>query len=346
MKRLFQLCLMLIFSLSGALWHVEAQTPPDELIAVDVSPDGMMVAVAGYHGLLQIWDAQLETMLLDLQPQPLPQYAYDAIAWSPDSRQLAAGSSEGVIRILNVSDTQPGQLITTLTGSLGPVMAIDWHPDGSKLVAVSHAGEASVAVWDISDAQLSGQRRAGDLNAVEWQPGTDMITTANLNGSISRLPLPLPSDSMSGYIFGTGAPVRDMEWNTEGTQLAIGYNYEGTIQIVDEDGHEINRLSTGNERIFSLSWSPDGTRIASMGDDNAIQVWKLEDNTLLCSQSLHRETYLSAFDWSPDSQFIYYATTGEALQRMQVPSSHVSENTEELPPVCQAVDNTTAVAQR
>jgi WD40 repeat protein len=60
-----------------------------------------------------------------------------------------------------------------------------------------------------------------------------------------------------------------------------------------------------------LSWSPDGTRIASAADTITVQVWDASTGSLLSSyacpapdRSLYHQDWASAIQWSPDGKYI------------------------------------------
>jgi WD40 repeat protein len=86
--------------------------------------------------------------------------------------------------------------------------------------------------------------------------------------------------------------------------------------------------------VMSLAWSPDGTRIASMGDDSTIQIWNATTGKLLYTYS-GNWTWGAALAWSPDSSRIastagnntvqiWNATTGEVYATYQGHNATVS----------------------
>src|SRR5207253_2484233 len=52
-------------------------------------------------------------------------------------------------------------------------------------------------------------------------------------------------------------------------------------------------------RIRRVAWSPDGTRLASGGEDGSLYVWKASDGTLLQRLQGHRGVVYGVV-WSPD----------------------------------------------
>lgn len=56
-------------------------------------------------------------------------------------------------------------------------------------------------------------------------------------------------------------------------------------------------------KIRFVAWNPDGTRLASSGDDGSIHLWEAVDGTLLQSLQGHCEMVASVV-WSPDGTWL------------------------------------------
>jgi WD40 repeat protein len=68
------------------------------------------------------------------------------VAFSPDGRQLAAGSFDSTVKIW---DATTGKEIHTLHGLAGYVWSVAFSPDGKRLAASSgYAGKGEIKIWD------------------------------------------------------------------------------------------------------------------------------------------------------------------------------------------------------
>jgi hypothetical protein len=63
--------------------------------------------------------------------------------------------------------------------------------------------------------------------------------------------------------------------------------------------------------VLSVAWSPEGSRIASAGDDRTVQVWEAESGSRLLNHNRHDGTVWSAA-WSPEGSRIASASTRTA----------------------------------
>ncbi len=65
-----------------------------------------------------------------------------ALAWSPEGRYIAVGSSTAMVQIW---DAITGQNVFNYHGHSGDVLAVAWSPDGSRIASGSN--DMTVQVW-------------------------------------------------------------------------------------------------------------------------------------------------------------------------------------------------------
>ena len=73
----------------------------------------------------------------------------EVIAFSPDSKTLASGSRDPIIRLWNPNN---GKLKGSLTGHTDAVMSIAFSPDGQTLVSGSR--DRSIRLWNPENEKL------------------------------------------------------------------------------------------------------------------------------------------------------------------------------------------------
>jgi WD40 repeat protein len=70
--------------------------------------------------------------------------------------------------------------------------------------------------------------------------------------------------------------------------------------------------------VYSAVWSPDGSRIASGGVDNTVQVWLVATGGCLLTYKGH-EHRIESVTWSPDGSRIASGSMDKTVQVWQAP---------------------------
>ena len=157
------------------------------LTAVEYSPDGKTIAVAGVERLKQVtlWDAE-KCELISVLPHV---NGVSGIGFSPDGSKLVTAGGE---------DTEPQLMVWTLgekpdlvelEGPLGKLRSACFSPDG-KLIA---AGGIDKTVWIWKTDDLEAKPTQIDvkdkINSLKFSPGSDLLAVG-MEGSAAVLSLP------------------------------------------------------------------------------------------------------------------------------------------------------------
>jgi WD40 repeat protein len=207
------------------------------------------------------------------------------LAWSPDSTRLGVATESAQSWVATT-----GKGVVNY-GSMGKgvvnysLMAVVWSPDG-KLVAVTGGGQG-VQLYNASTGVL-----------LKTYPDNAQAATGHSNGGYLSASVPLSGGS------GSGATA----WSPDGKLMAtafFGGSYSQAVQVWNTSTGKLVQTYTGHaDVVWSLSWSADGTYVASSGG-GSIQVWNaltgqriydFEENTR-CAP---------AVAWSPDGNTLAY----------------------------------------
>lgn len=208
-----------------------------------------------------------DTVLKD-DPKAAARYFRDARWQLP---YLPAGLPEHVVRVFGESRMRHA----------GSVNALDYSPDGTRLVSASEDG--TVKVWDLGNGREVVTYR-GHLNQPDdpTKAGTNVLGVADVSchpkGRIiascagnqvhlwdSETGKPIKTILTIGK---TDKPLKALGYSPDGKSLAVGGD-DGILRVIDSDTGKAKYTSPSrNARLEKLSWSPNGNMVV-VGDSNS-----------------------------------------------------------------------------
>jgi WD40 repeat protein/DNA-binding SARP family transcriptional activator len=255
----------------------EPRPPDDPYWALDVSPDGSLVALVATD-TVTVWDLAADRAVFT---SPTTDLWIQAVAWSPDGGHLALGAAEAVVL------DRSGREVATLPTAPGwNVTSLDFSPDGSDLVvarAPSEAPDLSERFLDVWD-WTRGQRRstwALDGAAFTTQMFDDgTLVTGSFRGHLDVWDV--EDGRLQRRVGGHSGGVVASAVTGDGRTL-VTTGRDGTVRVWDPalDNTPVTIAGSPSE-ISSIAVSPDGRHVvAAFREEGLARVWSLDVDEVL-----------------------------------------------------------------
>jgi WD40 repeat protein/class 3 adenylate cyclase len=267
-----------------------------EVWTVTYSPDGKHIATASQDKMARIWDAKTGQLLLTLKGHT---DSVNGIVYSLDGKRLATSSDDNTAKVW---DAATGKELLTLSGHTRVVRRIAFSPDGTRLATTSADGTARV--WDAHTGKelLSVSLHDGQVFDVAFNPDGKRVATSGQDGYVRVW------DASSGKEL--------LALSQAGGGLAFSPDGSRIVTIAQEiakvwDAATGELLYSGNPGhtgpIHDVAFSPDGTLVATGGEDQKAKVWDSMTGQVLYTLSGHTVD-INSVSFSPDGRRL--ATAG------------------------------------
>jgi WD40 repeat protein/energy-coupling factor transporter ATP-binding protein EcfA2 len=273
------------------IWDAETGDELHSLLGVDItgtfnsaawSPDGTRILTSGDPGWIKVWDSATGSELLALRA-----HSGDVgfKLWPPEGDRVITTGTDGSAKVWDFSSVhlplgcQPDCTISPVGGWYTNAA---WSPSGDQ--AARGFYNSTVMVWDVGtgDDALSLQYEtdaehflASGVVSVEWSPSGDKILTAS-NDGITRIWDATTGEglyqlSVNKNAFNIKLPTL-ASWSSDGKRITT---WNSLVEVWDTDTLTVT-LTFTEHNPYSVSWSPDGSRILSTDEYSKIgsaKVW-------------------------------------------------------------------------
>jgi WD40 repeat protein len=283
--------------------------------AVTFSPVGTVLAVACYYGIY-LYDAKT---LAEID-FPDTNAEMTSVAFNFDGSILASGSSDKTIKLWDVKSRS---LITTLAGHTDWVHSVSFSPDG--LLLASGSSDKTIKLWDVKSRSLitTLAGHTDRVNSVSFSPDGSILASGSEDDTIKLWDV--KNRSLITTLTGINM-VNSVSFSSDGSILASGNGMltgssgdsggDVSINLWDVKSKSlITTLSGQTYPVYSVSFSPDGSLLASGNFDNTIRLytiklWDVKSRSLITTLEGHTED-VESISFSPDGSILASASYKE-----------------------------------
>lgn len=198
----------------------------------------------------------------------------NSIAFSPDGKYLATGTSNNIANIFSVADQK---IVFTLTQHTGWVTGVAFSHDGSRLATVST--DQTLIVWNTADGKpIKTFSDVKDrLTGVAFSPTDNNQVAASSNDGSVRV-WDIDKGVQLSTFQGPTKSALCLAYSPDGTMLATGSADDKIYIRHIPDGQFIRTLDGAQGPILSIAFSPDSKKIAAGSEDKIAYIWKVDGN--------------------------------------------------------------------
>ena len=288
---------------AGAFRELGTFGEPPATKEASLSPVTDIFAVAGADGAIRLWDLRSRNRVTVLRSDLHRRTGHDAaalaLAFSPDGSLLASAHVDGVVHLWDMATGDEVPVRLRHDESVG---ALAFSPDGSTLATGSL--DANLRLFDVG-AALAGEarrelvRQPTGVTALAWTGGGEWILTGH-SSKVLRLTDPHRSRLLA-TLRGPEALVNLLVPSPDGRHVAVS-SHDRIIRLYDLATREqVGQLAALKRPATSVCFLADGGYLASVCQDNSLQLWDLETHSL------------AATLWGPaDESFVSLALFGES----------------------------------
>ncbi|KAK3823420.1 MAG: WD40-repeat-containing domain protein [Benniella sp.] len=212
-----------------------------------------------------------------------------SIEFSPNDNQVASGSSDGTVRLWDIS-SRVSRFIPN-----GHIFSTAYSPQGDRIA--SGGQDYIVRLWDVDTGSclntLYGHFDEVECVTCTFSPQGDVVASASEDMTVKLW------DVAAGECFktldGHTGAVMTVVYSPDGNKIASG-SMDATVRIWDAGTGECCQILVGHTTctwVRDVAYSPQGNQLASAGYDKAIRLWDVETGECCTRLTGHSDRVIS-----------------------------------------------------
>ena len=302
------------------------------------SPDGARIYAAPQHRNFLEFEKQQPLAVLDAATGDIV-HSFNAfgtigvneilsVALSPDGTRLVTGSSGELVTLWDAANYE---IVRQFYGHTGSIGSVAFSSDGMHVVSGSEDG--SVRLWDVASGdeiqrfELYGEGLPSPVAVLSPdETGILVWKRPGLVGSVVQI------DIATGNEVVLFEPVRFEEllsgvsFSSDRTQAAVAvknqrHHHDHSVLIFDTATGSLNqKIERMGPTARSLAFSPDGTRVVAILDDNSLKQWNVSNPEV--QPFVGHTDRVGAVAFSPDGSHVVSGSNDQSIRLWDVASGN------------------------
>ncbi|MEI7553733.1 serine/threonine-protein kinase [Candidatus Chlorohelix sp.] len=294
--------------------RILAGVPQNNITAMDISPDGSVIATSYSNATLITWRAETGKELTRLTGF---NGSVNGLRFSQDGKQLLGCGSASSLLIWNMPD---GKILRTLEGQTVTAVACDFINSGKTVYSI--AEDNSRRQWELNNPGNTpanvqpGQRL--ESNLVTFSPDGKFVAVIDKPQNLSITNLTTFSEA-GRIALQTNENITAVAFSPSGNVLATAVD-DGSLRfwniIANQNTMSFNpsvKLALPNtETLSALLYTPDGKFLIAGNSEGHLEVWEAEQGKQIAESNPH-ERSITRLKLMPGSKQVVTASNDNTV---------------------------------